>query len=97
MQIKSVGHGTKQKVITDKNGFPNKYRPDSPFVHGFRTGDIVKAVITRKSKFKGTWIGRIAVRSTGSFAIKVGKRKVFDINFKYCKTIQKMDGYNYSF
>ena len=97
LQIKSVGHGTKQKVITDKNGFPNKYRPDSPFVHGFKTGDIVKAIITRKSKFKGTWIGRIAVRSTGSFAIKVGKRKVFDINFKYCKTIQKMDGYNYSF
>lgn len=97
LQIKSTGHGIRQKVITDKNGFPDKYRPDSPFVHGFRTGDIVKAVITRRSKFKGTWIGRIAIRTAGNFAIKVGKRKAFDVNYKYCKTIQRMDGYNYSF
>ena len=96
--IKATGHTKRQKVITDNHGFPDKYRPKSPFVYGFRTGDIVKAVITNaKSKFKGSWIGRIAIRTTGNFGIKVGKKKQFDVSYKYCKIIQRMDGYNYSF
>lgn len=96
LKIKSTGKNTRQKVITDKYGFPKSYRPQNPEVKGFKTGDLVKAVVT-KGKYIGEYIGRIAVRARGSFALKVGNNKPFDVSYKYCKTIQQADSYNYSF
>lgn len=96
LKIKSTGKNTRQKVITDKYGFPDKYRPQNPEVNGFKTGDIVKAIVT-KGKYIGEYIGRIGVRTKGSFALKVGSNKPFDVNYKYCKTTQQADSYSYSF
>ncbi len=94
--IKATGHGTRQMCRTDKYGFPNRYVPRDKFVKGFQTGDIVKAVVTKGKKI-GTYIGRIAVRSTGSFNIATAKGLVQGINYKYCQAIHKKDGYNYGF
>jgi 5-methylcytosine-specific restriction endonuclease McrA len=94
--IKSQGHGTRQMCRTDKFGFPNRHAPRDKFVRGFQTGDIVKSIVTAGTKI-GKYIGRIAVRSSGSFNISIKLRLVQGISHKYCKTIHRKDGYSYQF
>jgi len=96
LNIKANGHGSRQKCRTDKYGFPSRYVPESPFALGFQTGDIVKAVVTTGKKI-GTHVGRVAVRSTGSFNISTALGLIQGISHKYCKTIHKKDGYGYGF
>jgi 5-methylcytosine-specific restriction endonuclease McrA len=92
--IKATGHGTRQMCRTDKFGFPSRYVPKLKFVKGFQTGDIVKAIVTFGKKI-GTYIGRVAVRSSGSFNISVSEL-VSGISYKYCSIIHKKDGYSYA-
>jgi 5-methylcytosine-specific restriction endonuclease McrA len=92
--IKATGHGTRQMCRTDKYGFPSRYVPRYKFVKGFQTGDIVKAVVAKGKKI-GTYVGRVAVRSTGSFNISTTNGLVQGISHKYCQPIHKKDGYNY--
>ncbi|WP_107671073.1 RNA-guided endonuclease IscB [Cyanothece sp. BG0011] len=94
--ITATGRGSRQMVKPDKYGFPRtspKLRQKQFF--GFQTGDIVKAVVT-KGKKVGTYVGRVAVRKTGSFNIKTAFSTVQGINYKYCKPIHKADGYSYA-
>lgn len=91
--IKATGHGTRQMCRTDKFGFPSRYVPRNKFVKGFQTGDIVKAVVTSGKKI-GEYVGRVAVRSTGSFNISASEL-VQGISHKCCKTIHHKDGYSY--
>jgi len=93
--IKANGHGTRQMCRTDKFGFPSRYVPRDKFVKGFQTGDIVKAVVTSGKKV-GQYIGRVAVRSSGSFNISA-KELVQGISHKYCQILQRKDGYSYQF
>ena len=93
--IKATGHGSRQMCRTDKFGFPSRYVPRFKFVKGFQTGDIVKAVVTKGKKI-GTYFGRIAVRSSGSFNITLKAAIVQGISYKYCTTIHKKDGYLYA-
>ena len=94
--IKATGHGTRQMCRTNKFGFPIRYVPRFKFVKGFQTGEIVKALVT-KGKKVGIYIGRVAIRSTGSFNISTYKGLVQGISHKYCSIIHRKDGYNYSF
>jgi RRXRR protein len=94
--IKATGHGTRQMCRTDKFGFPSRYVPRFKFVQGFQTGDIVKAIVTSGKKV-GTYFGRVAVRSTGSFNLSDANGLVQGISHKYCKPIHKKDGYAYGF
>lgn len=94
--IKAAGHGSRQMCRTDKFGFPNRYVPRFKFVQGFQTGDIVKAVVTIGKKV-GEYVGRVAVRSTGSFNISTTSRLIQGISHKYCKPIHKKDGYSYGY
>lgn len=94
--IKCTGHGTRQMCRTDKYGFPIRYVPRFKFVKGFQTGDIVKAIVP-KGKKQGSYVGRIAVRSTGSFNIATNIGLVQGINSKYCSFVHQKDGYGYSF
>lgn len=96
LRVKCNGHGTRQMCRTDKYGFPSRYAPRNKSVYGFQTGDIVKAVVSKGKKI-GTYFGRIAVRKSGSFNISSKSGLVQGINHKYCKFIQKKDGYSYSF
>jgi 5-methylcytosine-specific restriction endonuclease McrA len=94
--IKATGHGTRQMCRTDKFGFPSRYVPRLKFVKGFQTGDIVKAVVTTGKKI-GTYVGRVAVRSTGSFNISTTNGLVQGISHKYCQPIHQKDGYAYGY
>jgi 5-methylcytosine-specific restriction endonuclease McrA len=93
--IKSMGHGTRQICRTDKYGFPNRHCSRTKFHFGFQTGDIVKSIVKTGKKI-GTYVGRIATRSTGSFNISTTNGLIQSISHKLCKTIHKKDGYGYS-
>lgn len=93
--IKATGHGSRQACRTDKYGFPSRYVPRFKFVKGFQTGDIVKAIVASGKKI-GTYVGRVAVRSSGSFNISDKTGLISGVSHKYCQSIHKKDGYGYS-
>jgi len=76
-------------------GFPRTGPKKQKQVKGFQTGDIVKAIVTKGKKI-GTYIGRVVVRSRGSFDIGSGEKKVGSISYKYCQLLQRADGYEYT-
>jgi len=97
----ATGRGHRQMCGTNKHGFPIRHRTRQKQFFGFQTGDIVKAVVP-KGKKAGTYVGRLLVRTTGSFDIRKQKAlpicksgRVQGINHKYCRTIYRSDGYNY--
>ncbi|MEG5018475.1 MULTISPECIES: RNA-guided endonuclease IscB [unclassified Microcoleus] len=94
LSIKATGHGTRQMCRTGKFGFPSRYVPRFKFVKGFQTGDIVKAIVTSGQKI-GTYVGRVAVRTSGSFNISASEL-VSGISHKYCSVIHRKDGYSYA-
>jgi 5-methylcytosine-specific restriction endonuclease McrA len=93
--INANGHGSRQSCRTDKYGFPKRYVPRLKFVKGFQTGDIVKAIVNTGKKV-GEYLGRVAVRTTGSFNISTKKELVQGISYRNCICVHKKDGYTYS-
>lgn len=90
------GRGTRQITVLDRYGFPRGYRKRRKLFYGFRTGDMIKAFVS-EGKYKGIWKGTVACRESGYFDIKnkAGKRIAQGISYKYCKVIQRFDGYCY--
>lgn len=91
LTVAATGRGTHQRTRTDAYGFPRLHLPRIKQVCGFQTGDLVQAVVPH-GRHAGSHIGRVAVRTTGSF--RVGGRD--GINHKYCQLIQRSDGYDYA-
>ena len=81
---------------TNKKGELVRKSAQIKHVKGFQTGDMIKAVVP-KGKKKGVYVGRVAVRSSGSFNIKTLMETVQGINYKYCTVMHKKDGYTYGF
>ncbi|GAB5492839.1 MAG: hypothetical protein Phog2KO_30540 [Phototrophicaceae bacterium] len=94
--IQAMGRGSRQMCRMDKYGFPRTKPKQFKRVKGFQTGDMVKAVVTSGKKI-GTYIGRVAVRASGSFNIKTSSETIQGISHKYCQLTQRGDGYAYSF
>ncbi len=95
LAIRATGHGSRQMCRMDKYGFPRTGPKQARRVHGFRTGDMVRAVVPRGKK-RGTHTGRVAVRTTGSFNITTAGSTVQGIGWKHCQLIHRADGYAYS-
>ncbi|MCC5631456.1 RNA-guided endonuclease IscB [Nostoc sphaeroides] len=93
--IQAFGHGSRQSCRTDKFGFPNRHVPREKIHFGFQTGDIVKAVVTTGKKI-GTYVGKVAIRSSGSFNISTKNGLIQGISHKFCKRIHAKDGYSYA-
>ena len=94
--ISAKGRGSRQMCRMDKYGFPRTSAKVSKSVRGFQTGDIVRAIVTEGLK-KRTYLGRVAVRSTGRFDIQTKTKTIEGIGYKYCRIIQRGDGYLYSY
>lgn len=94
LQIKATGRGSYQRTRVTKDGFPRGYLTRAKDVNGFRTGDLVKAVITR-GKRAGVYFGRVVVRARGSFDIRTRTKMIQGVSYKYCRRILRGDGYNY--
>ncbi|MEC5216802.1 5-methylcytosine-specific restriction endonuclease McrA [Actimicrobium sp. GrIS 1.19] len=95
ISIKCTGRGSYQRTRLDGYGFPRGYLMRQKSVHGFRTGDMATAIVTKGIKL-GTYPGRVAVRNTGNFNIQTQQCVVQGISHKHCKIIQRADGYGYS-
>jgi non-canonical (house-cleaning) NTP pyrophosphatase len=61
-------------------------------VQGFQTGDMVKALVL-KGKKQGEYLGRIAVRASGSFNIQSKDGLIQGISHKCCTLLQRNSGY----
>ncbi|BAP55605.1 HNH endonuclease [Thioploca ingrica] len=95
LEIKCTGRGSYQRTRLDKFGFPRGYLMRSKSAFGFQTGDMVKAVVT-KGKKVGEYVGRVAIRASGSFNITTLIETIQGISHKYCQMISRNDGYGYS-
>jgi 5-methylcytosine-specific restriction endonuclease McrA len=91
----ATGHGTYSRTRTDKHGFPRLRLPRTKQVHGFATGDLVRAVVATGPK-RGTHTGRVAVRTTGSFNIRTSAALVQGIHHRHVRLLQRADGWAYS-
>ncbi|AUB39250.1 5-methylcytosine-specific restriction endonuclease McrA [Nostoc flagelliforme CCNUN1] len=94
--IAANGHGSRQSCRTDKFGFPNRHVPRDKIHFGFQTGDIVRAVVTSGKKI-GSYVGKVAIRSSGSFNISTKNGLVQGISHKFCLRIHAKDGYSYAY
>ena len=95
LQVKACGHGSRQMCRMDRFGFPRTSAKSARGVKGFRTGDIVRAVVPQGKK-TGMHIGKVAVRASGSFNISTRAGVVQGINHKRCAVIHSADAFAYS-
>lgn len=87
--IQATGHGSRQMCGTNASGFPVRHRTRNRSYMGFRTGDIVRAVII-EGKNAGVHSGRVAIRQRPSF--RIGK---MDVHPRLLSVLQRSDGYDY--
>jgi 5-methylcytosine-specific restriction endonuclease McrA len=92
--IKATGRGSYCRTRLDAYGFPRGYCVRQKGVRGFQTGDIVRADIVRGKK-AGTYLGRVAVRASGSFNVQTLTGVVQGINVRHCTLVHRNDGYSY--
>jgi hypothetical protein len=90
-----TGRGAYQRTTPDRYGFPRLQRPRLKRVHGFATGDLVRADVPTGLK-AGRHVGRVAVRSTGSFNIRTAHALVQGIHHRHVRLLQRADGWAYT-
>jgi 5-methylcytosine-specific restriction endonuclease McrA len=94
LTIKAAGRGAYKRTRLNQYGFPRGYLMREKSVHGFQTGDHVRAVVPSGKKI-GTHVGRVAIRASGNFNIKTSAGLVSGIAHRHCALIQRGDGYGY--
>jgi hypothetical protein len=92
--ITAQGHGCRQVTNVDRFGFPRGKPKQRGRSSGFKTGDLVRAVVPSGKK-AGTYTGRVLVRASGSFDIQTKAGRVQGINARYCHPLHRSDGYSY--
>lgn len=92
--ITANGHGRRRMCSVDEHGFTYGNPKQSGRKKGFKTGDIVKAIVT-EGKHIGVYVGRVAARATGSFNITTKQKTVQGIGHQYCHALHRSDGYSY--
>jgi 5-methylcytosine-specific restriction endonuclease McrA len=92
--VTATGRGTYARTRADKHGFPRLRLPRVKQFFGFATGDLVRAVVP-SGKNAGTHTGRVAVRSSGSFAVRTASG-LHTTRHKYFCLLQRADGYAYT-
>jgi 5-methylcytosine-specific restriction endonuclease McrA len=94
LQIMAKGHGSRQMCRMDQYGFPRTAPKQHKRVQGFQTGDLVRAVVPAGKK-AGTYLGKVAVRTSGRFNIATSHGTIQGINRRFCRLIARADGYSY--
>jgi len=95
LKIAANGRGSYQRTRVTASGFPRGYLMRTKSVHGFQTGDMVRAVVPSGKK-QGDYVARVAVRASGSFNLQLATSVVQGISHKYCRLLQRGNGYGYS-
>jgi 5-methylcytosine-specific restriction endonuclease McrA len=92
--ITATGHGNRRKCNVNEIGFACSKPKGAKKVKGFQTGDIVRARVTTGSK-QGIYVGRVLVRTSGSFDIRTRAGRVQGLSHRFCTPIHRCDGYAY--
>lgn len=101
--VKCNGRGSRSRTRNDAFGFPRGFLMKQKSVKGFRTGDMVRANVPVSSKKAGVYVGRVAIRASGSFNIQIGAsttgvaQVIQGIRHKHCVLVSRGDGYSYSY
>jgi hypothetical protein len=90
-----MGRHSRQMCRMNAYGFPDKAPKATSVVAGFRTGDIVRAVVPASSAKSGVYVGRLAIRARGSCRLKTATGTVDGIHVRYCQPLHRGDGYAY--
>jgi hypothetical protein len=93
--IRCAGRGSYQRTRLNAFGFPRGYLTRQKRHFGFQTGDLVHASVPQGKK-AGIYIGRVAVRASGSFNIQTAHGVVQGISYRHCTLMQRADGYGYA-
>jgi 5-methylcytosine-specific restriction endonuclease McrA len=94
LRIGAQGWQRRQMCLMDKWGFPRTTGKGASRAFGFKTGDIVKAVVP-SGKAHGTHAGKVAIKASGNFTITTKQRAVPDVPYRYCRRVHQADGYSY--
>jgi hypothetical protein len=92
---KATGRGCYARTRPDAYGFLRLRLPRTKRYFGFATGDLVRAVVPTGKK-AGTYVGRVAVRSSGSFNITTSAGVAQGISHRHCRLLQRADGWGWS-
>ena len=92
-QIEAKGRQCRQMCQMDEHGFPRSKPKERSRVHGFCTGDQVRAVCPPPLKTAGVHVGRVLVRASGWFDVVTATRRVGGISWRHCQPLQQGDGY----
>ena len=95
LSIKAAGRGAYQRTRLTRYGFPRGYLTRSKSAFGFQTGDMVRAIVTSGKK-AGTYLGRVAIRASGSFNIQTVTGLIQHVHHRFCHLVQRGDGYGYN-
>jgi hypothetical protein len=90
----AVGRGTYARTTPDSHGFPRLQRPRQKTIFGFRTGDLVQAIVPA-GKCKGTHVGRVLVRTRGQFTVVASQGRL-EVSHARCHLLQRADGWGWS-
>src|SRR5262249_471005 len=80
--ITALGRHSRQMWRTNPFGFPDKGPKATSVVGGLRTGDLVRAVVPACRVKAGTYVGRLAIRATGSWNVKTAHRLIEGIHVR---------------
>jgi 5-methylcytosine-specific restriction endonuclease McrA len=94
LTITACGRGSRKRTRLTAYGFPRGYLMRHKAVHGFRTGDLMRAVVP-SGVHAGIHTGRVAVRATGFFNVQTPAGTVQGISHRQCRLLQRADGYTY--
>ncbi|HEX6289214.1 MAG TPA: RNA-guided endonuclease IscB [Herpetosiphonaceae bacterium] len=98
-----VGSGGRTKFNRTRRGLPKAHWLDAACVGASTPEDLrtrgvdpllIRAVVPH-GKQRGTFVGRVAVRTSGSFNITTASGTVQGITHRYCQRLQRSDGYSY--
>jgi 5-methylcytosine-specific restriction endonuclease McrA len=94
LEVKAMGRGAYCRTRLTAHGFPRGYLMRGKQVHGFQTGDRVRAEVPT-GKRTGVHVGRVAVRASGSFNVQTPTGTVQGVPARHCTLIHRGDGYSY--
>jgi 5-methylcytosine-specific restriction endonuclease McrA len=90
LRIRAYGHGRRNRCWTDRHGFPVRHAPRKKYDRGFRTGDLVEAVIPT-GKYRGRLRGRVMIRFGQSFQVGL-----VSVHPRHLRKLHRADGYGYA-
>ncbi len=72
---------------------PNSFSTGQTVIEKQKSSNIQTVSVGKKI---GTYVGKVAIRSTGSFNISTKNGLIQGISHKFCKRIHAKDGYSYA-